>query len=203
MASQRGHVGPAGGRHDDRVDPPTPSRRHHLLQNARRRAVIRYYADGEGPTDLGDLAEWVAGSETDGPPTSTDRHRAYVALYQTHLPKLDQADVVEYNRERGVVRAGPLLETFAAAVTADRDGSALADPTERTDRRRWTGGLAAGAGVVVALGLLAVVGAVDATSPTVWIVGGVGVAASVVCHELLPAGEGRTSLVTDRSGRED
>ncbi|MCL7416893.1 MAG: hypothetical protein M8354_03515 [Halalkalicoccus sp.] len=52
------------------------------------------------------LAEWEMEDE-DAYVTHKDRKRAYVSLYQTHLPKLDDAGVIEYNQPRGTIELGP------------------------------------------------------------------------------------------------
>lgn len=126
----------------------------HLLQNARRRAALRYisgHADECGHADesafeMREIADQVAAWENDKPVaqiTSSERQRVYIALYQNHLPKLDDAGVIDYNQSRGIVEATPLLETVEPYLTA---GSA-ADPSaaERStsanaDSLRYYGG---------------------------------------------------------------
>jgi hypothetical protein len=95
-----------------------------LLSNHRRRLVLRYL-ESEGEAALGDLAEVIAGHENDKPRaevTATERKRTYVALYQCHVPKLEEADVVETDRSREV-RAGPnapqLLSVLESAETPE------------------------------------------------------------------------------------
>ena len=79
----------------------------HLLQNSRRRAVLRHMlaADGE-QFDMARLAEVVAAWEHDTTVqrlTSDQRQRVYIAFYQSHLPKLDEHDVIDYDQNRGDV----------------------------------------------------------------------------------------------------
>lgn len=79
-----------------------------MLRNERRRYVLRYLRDREEVVDLGELAEALATWESeDDYITHRDRKRAYVSLYQTHLPKLDRTGIVEYNQSRGKVERGP------------------------------------------------------------------------------------------------
>lgn len=81
-----------------------------LLKNWRRREVLRCLADHE-QLELGELAERVAATENDvsrAELTSKQRKRVYVALYQCHLPMMDRAGVVAFNRARGIVEARPL-----------------------------------------------------------------------------------------------
>lgn len=79
---------------------------YHLLQTKRRRLVLRYLRGREGPIEMRDVAEQVAAWEHDTTVAelrSKQRQRVYIPLYQTHLPKLDEAGVIEYNQSRGVI----------------------------------------------------------------------------------------------------
>jgi hypothetical protein len=81
-----------------------------VLRNERRRLVLVHMAAGEGPYTIGDLAEHVAAHENDKPIvqlSSDERKRAYVGLYQCHLPKMDAMDIVSFNKARGKVELGP------------------------------------------------------------------------------------------------
>jgi DNA-binding transcriptional ArsR family regulator len=93
----------------------------HLLQNSRRRAVLRYLRDREGPVDMRELAEQVAAWEHDTTLeqlTYEERQRVYIPLYQSHLGKLADAGVIEYDKPRGVVEARPLLDYVASYMDA-------------------------------------------------------------------------------------
>lgn len=88
----------------------------HILQNERRRRVLQYLSDTEGPVDMRDIAEQVAAWEHDTTVqqlTSDQRQRVYIALYQSHLPKLADFDLITYNRSRGVVERTPLADQVA------------------------------------------------------------------------------------------
>ncbi|MFB6176129.1 MAG: hypothetical protein ABEI99_03100 [Halobaculum sp.] len=81
-----------------------------VLKNQRRRYVLQYLAETDGPVSMSDLAEQVAAWENDKPVeqlTSSERKRVYVGLYQCHLPKMDGMDVVSFNKPRGVIERGP------------------------------------------------------------------------------------------------
>jgi hypothetical protein len=97
----------------------------HLLQNSRRRAVIRYLRGREGPIRMRDVAEQVAAWEHDttvAQLSSDERQRVYIALYQSHLETLEDAGVIDYNKPRGVIHPRPLLDRVADYVDADRPG---------------------------------------------------------------------------------
>jgi len=78
-----------------------------LLSNPRRRAAIRYLVDEDEDTvQLRDLAEQLAAWENDVDPkevTYKQRKRVYTSLYQSHLSKMDDAGVVEFDKHRGTV----------------------------------------------------------------------------------------------------
>jgi len=81
-----------------------------LLSAKRRRDVLGYLDESGGESTLGELAEHIAASEEGIPPSqlsSKQRKRVYVALYQCHLPKMDDADVIDYNQPRGTVELRP------------------------------------------------------------------------------------------------
>lgn len=78
----------------------------HLLQNQRRRYVLQYLQEVDGTVEMRDMAEQVAAWEHDTTLqalTSDERQRVYIALYQAHLPKLDEKGVINYNQSRGIV----------------------------------------------------------------------------------------------------
>ncbi len=77
-----------------------------LLKNRRRREVLAYLLEAEETVTLGELAEQIAAWENDtevNALNSDQRKRVYVALYQTHLPKMHDAGIVEYDQDRGLI----------------------------------------------------------------------------------------------------
>jgi hypothetical protein len=86
---------------------------YHLLQNERRRNVLRYLRDRDGTIQMRDIAEQVAAWEHDTTVQalmSDQRQRVYIALYQAHLPKLDEEGIIDYNQSRGFVEKKPLAD---------------------------------------------------------------------------------------------
>ena len=76
------------------------------MKNLRRRYALYYLKQQRRPVELGELAEQVAAWENDTTVdsiTSEQRKSVYSALYQTHLPKLEEAGIINYDRNRGVV----------------------------------------------------------------------------------------------------
>lgn len=105
----------------------------HILQNERRRLVLRYLDGREGPIDMRDIAEQVAAWEHDTSVralTSTQRQRVYIALYQSHLPKLDAHGLITYNQSRGIVErlgAADVASPYLEEVEAEGYGDGVAE----------------------------------------------------------------------------
>lgn len=84
-----------------------------LLANQRRRHIMHTLVREDDRLDIGDLSQEIAAWE-DGlafeDVSSTDRKRVYTALQQSHLPKMDKAGVLEFDRDRGTIEPTPALE---------------------------------------------------------------------------------------------
>jgi hypothetical protein len=78
-----------------------------ILRNRRRRLVMHYLINTpEHDAELGTLATQVAAWENGKPVSAIDstlRKRTYNTLQQTHLPRLDETDLIEYDRDRGSI----------------------------------------------------------------------------------------------------
>lgn len=74
-----------------------------LLKSERRYELIKSIDEREGVVAVSDLADELKHLcyDTDDP-----RKVIYVAFIQTHLPKLDDFDVVQYNHDRKTVEKG-------------------------------------------------------------------------------------------------
>ena len=90
-----------------------------ILKNRRRRLILEYLEGETDPMAIGELAEHIAAIENDIDVRQLDsqqRKRVYIGLYQCHLPKMDDAGVIEYNQTRGLVelndKAAPLYDYF-------------------------------------------------------------------------------------------
>lgn len=97
-----------------------------MLKNRRRRDVLRYLREHDGKATLGDVAEFVAANENDIPESqlnSKQRKRVYVALYQCHLPMMDRAGVIDYNKARGTLVERPETDQLAEYLTDNVHGS--------------------------------------------------------------------------------
>jgi hypothetical protein len=86
-----------------------------ILKNRRRRCVLQYLNEVDGPVSLSELAEQIAAWENGKDVrqiTSSERKRVYVGLYQCHLPKMAGMDVVSFNKPRGVIERGENADCF-------------------------------------------------------------------------------------------
>lgn len=75
-----------------------------ILKNRRRRRILKLLERHDERMTLSELAEEIAARENDIDRrniTSDQRKRVYVGLYQQHLPKMDKADVVDYDQRSG------------------------------------------------------------------------------------------------------
>lgn len=118
---------------DDGFDPLHKDTVYHLLQNERRRLALRYLREIEPETDLGEMAVQVAAWEnatTTEEVTSDMRQRVYIALYQSHLPKLAEEGVLEYDKNRKVIRRSEAAAQLDRYLTLDDRPDASAEPTE-------------------------------------------------------------------------
>lgn len=105
-----GTQGDGSGEADD-AD-PTRQEMFETLSNERRRMVV-HALQRDGATTLRDLSRQVAAWEYDTDPdavTSQQRRRLYNALQQSHLPKMDENGIVEYDDDRGTVEPTAALE---------------------------------------------------------------------------------------------
>lgn len=78
-----------------------------ILNNRRRRLTIEYLREQGSTTDLGNLCDYVASRENEIPPEqlgSDQRKRVYTALKQSHIPKMERADVVEFDDRDNDIR---------------------------------------------------------------------------------------------------
>jgi hypothetical protein len=95
-----------------------------VVKNERRRLAIDFIGDSDGEVNLGELAEHIAAIENDKEVkaiSSKERKRVYVGLYQCHLPKMDDMDIIEFNQDRGQVTLGPNADQLDPYIETDDD----------------------------------------------------------------------------------
>lgn len=147
-----------------------------VLKNRRRRRVLEILHEQEGQTTLSAMAECLAAIENDKPRemlSSQERKRVYIGLYQFHLPRMDRAGVIEFDRNRGTIEACEKLAAYHPY--ADR---ARPDP-------RSAPGLLPSTSVLSGCGLIAALFLIDVPG---WITDGVLLVALVIVLLLASAG---------------
>jgi DNA-binding transcriptional ArsR family regulator len=93
-----------------------------LLSNRRRRFVLYYLRDHDGPVSVRELAAEIAAWENgvgQQEVTYKQRKRVYTALYQSHLQKMSEAGIIEYEPNRGIVAlttTGEKLDAYLEVV---------------------------------------------------------------------------------------
>ncbi|QLG27830.1 hypothetical protein HUG10_09815 [Halorarum halophilum] len=111
-----------------------------LLSAERRRNVLRYLHETDGEATIGEVAEYV-GAEENGIEerrlSSTQRKRAYVGLYQNHLPKLDDANVIDYERARGTIELGEGAEQLFPHLYLDSTDPEGGDSGDEVATSNW------------------------------------------------------------------
>jgi DNA-binding transcriptional ArsR family regulator len=125
-----------------------------VLKNRRRREVLKYLRDHDSEAKLSDLAEHIAAKENDieiRALSSDQRKRVYIGLYQCHLPKMDDAGVVDFDKNRGDVT---LLDQAEELFQYLDNGDEATDADAH--RGRYSLALAWGVGLFVVGGLAGV-----------------------------------------------
>lgn len=117
----------------------------YIMSSTRRRRTVKAIWDGE--RTISDLSNRVARMEYGDAPSDQERKRVYVSTYQTHLPALDERNVVDVSKESGRVDLGPEIRPVIRAIqsaesmlSADElDGRVTVDSlffALKNDRRR-------------------------------------------------------------------
>jgi hypothetical protein len=90
--------------------------------------VLRRVAEGSTLAQ-GELAEAIAAEENGvavEAVTAAQRKRVHVSLYQVHLPRLDEAGAIAFDRHRGSAEPGPHTDTYLSYPGLALGGLALA-----------------------------------------------------------------------------
>ncbi len=150
-----------------------------LLKNQRRRDALHYLKENDGWATLSDMAEHIAAKENDLPIegiNSKQRKRVYIGLYQCHLPKMAEAGVVEYDKNRGTIQLNDLAAQLypyldveeTAAPSGEDDADSTADAVNGP-----TSGVTAESSALAGIGVAALAGVVgvpgfELLSPALW-----------------------------------
>ncbi|QCJ46472.1 MULTISPECIES: DUF7344 domain-containing protein [Haloprofundus] len=118
-----------------------------VLKNERRQHVVELLADRAETQSVRALSEHIASIETDSdtPPRNV-RHSVYVSLCQTHIPKLDDLGIVDYDADAKDVAPGQHTQTVAAYL--------LDTPADRSRHDEYYLGFGVLGSALVAAGVL-------------------------------------------------
>jgi predicted transcriptional regulator len=100
---------------ENRADEVQTDTLFEVLGNERRRRVIDLLRERETATSLDTLADHVAAREngtTVEAVTDSERKRAYTSLQQTHLPKMDEAGILRFDKSEGTVAPSDRLTEY-------------------------------------------------------------------------------------------
>lgn len=93
-----------------------------ILSNPRRQLALSViYEHGPEPLPVKELATAVAKRETDDTVSESHEQSVYVSLHQTHLPKLAEHDIIEYDTDAKRVSLKTTDHPVFAHLTADSD----------------------------------------------------------------------------------
>lgn len=98
----------------------SPSILFEMLASRRRRRILRYLADADGPVFLDELSAHIADHVED----QHDWTIIAAVLVHWELPKLVDADLVHFDRETHIVEEGPsaAIADHHLALVDDREG---------------------------------------------------------------------------------
>lgn len=91
------------------------SRIYALLADRRRRMIVRILQDFPDPPSTTELTTVLADCEHETP-TDRDRQRLLLSLCHNHLPRLNDAAIVDYDQESGTVRRGPNFGVLVGVI---------------------------------------------------------------------------------------
>lgn len=104
-----------------------------VLSNSRRRLVLERLRANDGEATLSGLAGHVAAVENETPEvelTSKERKRVYISLYQNHIPRMADVDVVATDEDGSVTldsNAADVLEFLELPESSEGSSPAWAN----------------------------------------------------------------------------
>jgi len=161
---------------DEEPKPISKDTQFGMLKNRRRRDILRYLRENDDESTLSDLAEFIAAKENGVERrllSSDERKRVYIGLYQCHLPKMDDARVIDFEKRSGDVRLRPEADQLFAYIDDEDDEEESADETTADETVPWTVNTTVKLGLGWTLCLLAALSVVGIASlPPVGVIGG-------------------------------
>jgi hypothetical protein len=118
-----------------------------VLSNRRRRYVIEILEGRTQALELGTMATRIAARENsieESAVSREERKRVYTALQQSHLPKMDAAGLVDFDKQQATITPMPPLDAAGGYLTETRQ-------TETPWSGYYLGLTAASVGILVAV----------------------------------------------------
>lgn len=98
-----------------------------ILSSSRRRRTLYHLHERGGHADLPDIAHDIAIDEHGDPVPDHVEKRLYISLYQTHVPKLEDTGMIEYDPESREITLTDRIHEI----------SRLTDGNEGTESESW------------------------------------------------------------------
>lgn len=99
------------------VDPESMDAVFQALADVSRRVAIEYLTASDRPVSRDELVQHVATAANDGTsPGGTQHDEIAVRFHHRHLPKLTEAGLVDYDRERDVLYATRTADAIARCL---------------------------------------------------------------------------------------
>lgn len=107
---------------------------HALLSNERRLFALEYLFAQNGQAEFNAIVDHVAQRELDvapdDPEWSDARHKVRVSVYQTHIDRLKDDGIVDYERKTGTIRLGKNASEVAPFLDLEEESSSWMDRFE-------------------------------------------------------------------------
>jgi len=111
---------------------------HDVLRNERRRFALEELCENGNVLSVRDLSERVAALETgESPAPRNIRQSVYVSLHQTHLPKLDELGIVEYDADAKAVGLTDRVRELEAYTDLTATKESESEPASRSSPMMW------------------------------------------------------------------
>lgn len=121
MALDKGQTSPSGDTDDADLPPEVV---FEILRNSRRRRVLEHLESTGKRATIKELVEHIATEEHDIAslePSRPEYKSIYVALLQSHLPKMDDAGIIHYDQENKTVELRDASSVVFRYLDIDHD----------------------------------------------------------------------------------
>ena len=100
-----------------------------LLAKQQRRQILRRVAETPDATTVDQLTQHLRGADSLQPDGSGSTEHRGIELHHIHLPKLQEANVIEYDTDQGTVHRGREFQDVLALLAVIDDHREETSPT--------------------------------------------------------------------------